>query len=77
MTGELCREMIFSDISPGAQDKCMFNNIFKFPDISGEIMGHEDLKGLAVYSGNGFPPKPVEFFNKMTDQQQDIFHTLP
>ena len=74
---EFRREMPAADLSVSAHNKSMFQKVFKLPDIARKIIGHEKLQGAVRNPCYILAFSEVQFFNKMLDEQRDVFLPPP
>ena len=57
-------------------DRCAFDHVFQFPDITGPGIVHEHFQGVTGYIGNLPVGFLAEYGDKMPDQQWDILSSV-
>ena len=70
-------QMVKVDISLGAEYKGMFYYVFKFPDISRELIGHQNLEYSRIHTLDKLFLKHIQFVDEPFHKKGNILHPLP
>jgi len=74
---QFSRQMRNLNASCLTEDKGPFDEVFKFPDVAGPVMNHQQGESFCAHVGDGLLLQAIESIDKLAHKKRDVFFASP